>query len=153
MDIKEKLKKKNPIQPLKNFNEEFERGSKVDPSNNSAYGNFYSGQYQYGFFMRPENMEVSAESFYPGFEEEERAPSTFEELLKAKGRTYLNTRRTSMSPTGFDETANRTLGSRGWKAPREHDNHSFLTTNFRHPNHLPYNSKLWLNFSELRNAG
>ncbi len=107
MEIKEELKKKDPIQPLKNFNEEYERTSKVDPANNSAYGNFYSGKYQYGFFLRPEGTEAP---MYPGAEENAPAPVTFDDLLKAKARAYITTKRTSMSPTGFEESMNRTLG-------------------------------------------
>ena len=51
---------------------------------------------------------------------------------------------------GFEETNNKnfdtngrsTIGSRGfWRAKREHDNHSHLTTHFRHPKHIKYNCK------------
>lgn len=139
-DIGETLKRKNPIQPLKNFQEEYERRSPIEPGNNSAYGNFYDGNHQLGFFLRPDNPALTADTFYAAPPPEEDSPS-WQQLLRAKARTYINTKRTSMSPTGFEE-AERTLGSRGWKAPREHDNHSFLTTSFRHPKHLSYGGQV-----------
>lgn len=58
----------------------------------------------------------------------------FIDLMKAKAKAYLESKRSLSpmpSPLSFEETARRSLNSRGWKRTREQDQHSFLSTTCR----------------------